>query len=82
MDPYIQRLENKALKHLVVDGAGRVPIDHADEIKTANYYVGGWLVAKKPVEIMSAAGIIYFLPNKNNPTPTRAIAPTINNTVF
>lgn len=54
MDPYIQRLENKALKHFVIDGAGRVPIDHADQIKGADYYLGSWLVAKKPVTIYSS----------------------------
>jgi|SRR3972149_1241220 len=54
MDTYINYLEGKALKHLVIDGAGRVPIDHADSIKSAAYYIGSWLVAKRPINVYSS----------------------------
>ncbi len=56
MDPYIERLNNKPLKHLVIDGSGRIPIDHAEEIKTASNYYGSWLIAKKPINIYSSPG--------------------------
>jgi hypothetical protein len=56
MDPYIQRLENKPLKHLVMDGAGRVGIDHADEVVTADRFIGSWLMAKKPISIYDRPG--------------------------
>lgn len=55
-DAYIERLQNKPLKHLVMDSTGRVPIDHADAITKASDYIGSWLVAKKPISIFDYPG--------------------------
>ncbi len=55
-DSYMDYVSNKANRHLVMDGAGRIPIDHAEEIKKADYYIGSWLIAKKPVNIYSSPG--------------------------
>lgn len=56
MDPYIEYLEAKQLKPYLVAPTGRMPIDFADELKTADHYIGSWLVAKMPVKVYSSPG--------------------------
>jgi len=55
-DKYIEYLERKPLKHLLVDGSGRVGIDHADAVKKVSDYIGSWLVAKRNVNIYNYPG--------------------------
>jgi len=55
MRDYIEYLETKPLKHLVMDNTGRVGIDYADKVgKPASYFYGSWLVAKEPVTVYSS----------------------------
>lgn len=65
MRDYIEYLENKPLKHLVMDDHGKIGIDYADKLKDASYYVGSWLVAKVPVKIYSSAGGTTVIANVN-----------------
>lgn len=51
---YIDRLNHKRLKAFVMEPDGTVGIDHADSIKTADYFIGSWLTAKKPGVVLSS----------------------------
>lgn len=64
-DPYLDRLNMRAAKPYVVEPSGRVPIDHADAVKDAGYYVNSELRAKKQMYITSAP----------NGTKLRSVAP-------
>lgn len=56
MDSYIERLHNKQLKPYVIDNTGHFALDHADALKTADYYIGSWLRALQPISVYSTAG--------------------------
>lgn len=55
-DPYIKKLNGKRIRHHFMDASGHIPIDYADELKDAAYYIGSQLTAKKPVVVYSAPG--------------------------
>lgn len=52
----VESLKMKAQKNHYVDASGRVPIDYAEKVKGADYYIGSWLKALK-------SGSIYSAPN-------------------
>lgn len=56
IDPYITKLHLKKIRHYFQDETGHISIDHADELKSADWYIGSQLTAKKPVTVYSSPG--------------------------
>lgn len=56
---YMEKLNARGLKAWYVDPTGRMPLDHVDELKNADYFIGSWLTAKSPVNTYtSPAGAV------------------------
>lgn len=57
---YMEKLQAKALKAYYVEPSGRMPIDHIEETKTADHFIGSWLIAKDNVNTYTspAGGVL------------------------